>query len=392
MIKKSMDEFIRNDREQELIQMVDTLAARFAKRAAKYDVEGSFPFENFADLKSAGYLKLTVPKEFGGDEISLYEMLLLQERLATGDGSTALAVGWHVGLMLNLRYTRSWPDGLYAEFCRNVVEKGTMLNNFASEPTTGSPTRGGRPATIAERVDGGWVITGRKTFSTLSPVLDQFVVTASIANEDSVGEFLVAKSEGVQVEETWDTLGMRGTGSHDLILQRAFVEDGKLLRRVVPGEKSLQDQLGNGWLLHIPACYLGIAFSARNFAVQFAKRHRPNSLQGSISELPHIQSQIGQMEAELRTARTLMYSIAERWDQDIENRPHFKTELGLVKYVATNSALSVVDKAMRIVGGLSLYRTLPLERMYRDVRAGLHNPPMDDAVIRDLAKTALSEA
>ncbi|WCK55250.1 acyl-CoA/acyl-ACP dehydrogenase [Aneurinibacillus sp. Ricciae_BoGa-3] len=390
MGRKEIDYFIRNEREAELAALADGLAERFKERAPIHDAEGSFPFENFEELKQSGYLKLTTPKEYGGEEISLYEMLLAQERIARGDGSTALAVGWHMGLMLNLRITRPWPEELFAKFCRDVVENGAMINSFASEPVTGSPTRGGKPATTAERTDSGWVITGRKTYSSLSPILDQFIVSASIAGEDKVAEFLIRKSDRVHIEETWNTLGMRATGSHDIILDHAEVPANAFIREFIPG-KSKGDSRGNGWLLHIPACYLGIAVAARDFALNFVRSYRPNSLQKPIAELPHIQEKIGQMEAELKTARTLMYAVAARWDDNPGERGDLADELGLVKYTATNSAISIVDKAMRVVGGASLYRTYPLERMFRDVRAGLHNPPMDDAVIRNLALSALNE-
>jgi alkylation response protein AidB-like acyl-CoA dehydrogenase len=388
--RKEIDYFIRNEREAELAALADGLADKFKERAAIHDAEGSFPFGNFEELKESGYLKLTAPKEYGGDEISLYEMLLAQERLARGDGSTALAVGWHMGLLLNLRITRPWPEELFAQFCRDVVENGAMINSFASEPVTGSPTRGGKPSTTAERTDNGWEITGRKTYSSLSPILDQFIVTASIAGEDKVAEFLVRKSDRVHIEETWNTLGMRATGSHDIIMDHAKVPTNAFIREFIPG-KSKGDPGGNGWLLHIPACYLGIAFAARDFALDFVRSYRPNSIQKPIAELPHIQEKIGQMEAELKTARTLLYAVAERWDSKPDERGSLTAELGLVKYVATNSAISIVDKAMRVVGGASLYRTNPLERMFRDVRAGLHNPPMDDSVIRNLALSALDE-
>lgn len=385
------DSFIRNEREAEIAERADQLAVKLAERAPKHDEEGSFPFENFADLRQAGYLKLTVPKQYGGDEISLYELVLAQERLARGDGSTALAVGWHMGTMLQHRNTRPWPEALYEWFCKEVVENGAMINHFASERATGSPSRGGKPETAAVRTPDGWLITGRKTFSTLSPILEHFTVSASIEDTDEVGEFFVCKTSGVSIEETWDTLGMRATGSHDLILQDVFVPDDKLISRSgsVSDKKRIDD--GNGWLLHIPACYIGIAHAARDFAIQFARSYRPNSLPGPISELPNIQQQIGKIEADLITARTLLYTVADRWDRYPEGRIALKPDLGLAKYIATNHALRIVDQAMRIVGGTSLSRRLPLERMYRDVRAGLHNPPMDDVVLRNLAQRALTE-
>jgi alkylation response protein AidB-like acyl-CoA dehydrogenase len=383
-MNRYIDQYIRSEEEKARVVIAEDLAARFAKRAARHDLEGSFPFDNFADLREAGYLKLTVPREFGGDGISLYELVLLQERLAYGDGSTALAVGWHLGQVLHIGITGKWPDNIFAELCRSVVSDGTMINTFASEAASGSPSRGGRPETTAIPVDGGWRITGRKTFSTLSPILDRFVVSAYIPVEDCVSDFLVHRTDGVSLVETWDVLGMRATGSHDVLLDGVFVS--KDMRLVGKGTDD-----GSGWLLHIPACYIGIAMAARDFALEFARTYRPNHMNEPIASLPSVQHSIGKMEIELRTARSLLYTAAERWDRETEDRPSLKPELGLAKYVVTNNAINIVDLAMRIVGGTSLSRNLPLERYYRDVRAGLHNPPMDNAVIQALATAALSE-
>ncbi|MFC5650051.1 acyl-CoA dehydrogenase family protein [Paenibacillus solisilvae] len=379
-----IDQYIRNAEERERAEKVEALAAIFADRASVHDREGSFPHQNFADMHEAGYLKLTVPKEFGGEEISLYELVSMQERLAYGDGSTALAVGWHLGQVLHLRTTRKWPGRLFDELCRAIVADGAMINTFASESGSGSPSRGGKPETTAIRTDGGWLITGRKTFSTLSPILDRFVVSAYIPEEDSTADFLIYNNDRVSIIETWDTIGMRATGSHDVVLDRAFAAEGSRL-----SGKGIDD--GGGWLLHIPACYLGIAMAARDFAISFAQMYRPNHLQGPIAELATVQQSIGQMEAELRTARCLVYAAADRWDQEKVSRPSLKSELGLAKYMATNNSIKVVDMAMRIVGGSSLSKKMPLERFYRDVRAGLHNPPMDNMVLHTLAADALNE-
>jgi alkylation response protein AidB-like acyl-CoA dehydrogenase len=383
-MSRLIDQPVRNEEQMARVRHIEKLASRFAERAAGHDRDGSFPFDNFADLRDAGYLKITVPKEYGGDELSLYDLVLLQERLAYGDGSTALAVGWHVGQILHLRTCRKWPPALFERLCREIVEDGAMINTFATEAATGSPTRGGRPETTAVRTEGGWRITGRKTFSTLSPILDRFVVSAYVPEEDRTDEFLVRKSDRVRIVETWDTLGMRATGSHDVVMDGAFAEeDARIAGR---GEDD-----GGGWLLHIPACYSGIALAARDFAVQYAQRYRPNYLTGPLSDVPTVRHMIGQMEAELRTARTLLYTAADRWDREQDRRAGMKPELGLVKHVATNGAIRVVDLAMRIVGGVSLSRSMPLERYYRDVRAGLHNPPMDNMVMQTLAAEALQE-
>lgn len=378
------DQFVRNEQERMRLETVEALALKFAERAAAHDREGSFPFENMADLRAAGYMKLTVPSEYGGDGISLYELVQAQERLATGDGSTALAVGWHVGQMFHYRESGKWQKELYEELCHDVVREEAMINTFASEAATGSPSRGGRPQTVAAREDGGWRITGRKTFSTLSPILERFVVTAYVAEEDAVSEFLVRRSEQVSVVDTWDSLGMRATGSHDVVLNGAFVP----LRDRIAGQ-GIDD--GGGWLLHIPACYMGIALAARDYALRFARTYQPNYTDKPISSFPAVQAMIGEMELTLRSARTILYAVADRWDGMPEERASMKAELGLAKYQVTNGAIRVVDLAMRIVGGTSLSRAHPLERYYRDVRAGLHNPPMDGGVIQSLASAALMD-
>ncbi|WP_422657709.1 acyl-CoA dehydrogenase family protein [Paenibacillus sp. EC2-1] len=379
-----MDQYIRSEAEQKRLDQVELLAERFATRASLHDQAGSFPFENFNDLRETGYLKLTVPRKYGGDEISLYEMVQVQERLAYGDGSTALAVGWHLGQILHLRMTGKWPEELFANLCHDIVQQGSMMNVFASEAGTGSPSRGGKPETTAVRTLGGWLITGRKTFSTLSPILDQFVVTAYVTEEDTVSEFLIRRSDRTTIEETWNTLGMRGTGSHDVVLKDAFAPE----QFRITGS-GMDD--GSGWLLHIPACYMGIALAARDYALNFAKSYKPSSVQASIATLSTVQQSIGKMEAELRTARAMLYEAAERWDNSPSIRSDMRAQLGLAKYTVTNNAITVVDLAMRIIGGSSLSKDLPLERYYRDVRAGLHNPPMDNTVLNQLAAEALNE-
>jgi len=384
------DTFIRNEREAKIAARAERLGQKFAERAPKHDVEGSFPFENFEDLKESGYLALTVPQSFGGEEASVYELVLSQERLARGDGSTALAVGWHLGLIQQLRISGACPEPLFSELCKEIVSDGIVVNELASEPATGSPSRGGRPETTARRVEGGYVITGRKTFCSLSPVLSKFIISAGIEGSDQVGSFLVRSGSGVRVNETWNTMGMRSTGSHDIILEDVFVPDAEIIR----GSANQVDRPPvptDGNMLHIPACYIGIAYGARDFALAFARRHQPNSTRVPIAELPNIKRQIALIELDLITARSFLYQTADRWDKEVDNRANLKVELGVAKYVATNAALRILDHAMRIVGGLSLSKSYPLERMYRDVRAGLHNPPMDDIVLTNLANRAIGE-
>jgi alkylation response protein AidB-like acyl-CoA dehydrogenase len=190
--------------------------------------------------------------------------------------------------------------------------------------------------------------------------------------------------DGLSIEETWDVISMRGTESHDLVLDRVTVDESMLVE-INEGPRGNNI---NGWVLHIPACYLGIAQAARDYALRFALEYSPNSIQGTISELPNVQRLIGEIDLELIRMRHFIYSVAEAYD-DEKRRPFITNELGAVKYTVTNAAIAIVDKAMRIVGAKSLQRQNPLQRYYRDVRAGLHNPPMDDMTIHKLAMGAI---
>ncbi|RAL25806.1 acyl-CoA dehydrogenase family protein [Thermoflavimicrobium daqui] len=372
-----------------LLEKARALSERFAQRAAEVDEKADFPEKNFKDLKEAGFLELTIPKEFGGHEITLSELVRVIEYLGEGDASTALSLGWHLSILMEQATLRQWPQDQFADICHEIITQKKLINRIATEPTTGSPSRGGNPQTIAQRTMKGWEITGYKTFASMSKALDFLLVTATIKETGEVAEFLIRKGlPGVFYEETWNTLGMRGTISHDIRLKNVVLPEESLLRIMPEKQKR---SYGRGWMLHIPACYLGVAKAARRFAVQFAKDYSPYGISGSIQQFPHIQRFIGEMEVEYFTAQTLLYSMAERWDHDPQQRLHLAPELAATKLVVTNTACHIVDLAMRIVGGHSLYRRFPLERYYRDVRGGLHNPPMDDMTIQMLAQRAFEQ-
>ena len=366
----------------ERIELLKKTVEPFKVRAQVHDENGTFPHENFEDLKAVDYPALTVPKQFGGMEISLTEMLQHQEVIAQADGSTALSIGWHMGIVKHLGENERWPEGRYATVARDVVKHGALLNNAASEPATGSPTRGGKPETFATKTTGGWIVNGRKTFTTLSPILDYFIVSASIDSEDQVGNFLIKRDkQGVRVDETWDSIAMRGSGSHDLVLENVHVDADDLVERIKPGRKKPA-----GWLLHIPACYLGIARAAQAYAVQFATTYSPNSITGTIADLPNIKQKLGEMELAVLESEHFLYSVARKWDENGDTiRQTMGPELGAVKLSVVNKAIHIVDLAMRVVGARSLSKQNPLQRYYRDVRAGLHNPPMDDMTIMQLS-------
>ncbi|WP_342507295.1 acyl-CoA dehydrogenase family protein [Sporosarcina sp. FSL K6-2383] len=381
-----MNLFVKTARQKEWLQKLYSKEATFKNGAAEIDELSLFPKDNIQSLVDIGYTSSTLPTAYGGAGLTVYDMVLLQETLASFDANTALSIGWNLGVIGELFEQKLWTDD-NLDFIAKEILNGALINRTASEAQTGSPTRGGRPGTTAIKKDGAWVLSGRKIFTTASPVLTYFLTSAWIEEQQKIGFFLLHKDlEGLTIEETWDVMSMRGTASHDLVLNNVIVEASKLveLPATASGGKL------NAWLLHIPACYLGIAQAARDYAVHFANNHQPNSLNGPISQLPNVQQLIGEMDLALTQARHLIYSVAEVYD-DESRRSLLSNEIGVVKHTITNSAVTIVDKAMRIVGAKSLQHSNPLQRYYRDVRAGLHNPPMDDMTIKKLALSAIEQ-
>ncbi|MCC4722959.1 acyl-CoA dehydrogenase family protein [Salinicoccus sp. RF5] len=379
---KTLNELEMNER----FQLMEQTVKAFSETSQQHDEDVTFPFENFEALKKIGYPQLSIPSEYGGGGISLVELMKHQEIIAKYDGATALSIGWHMGIIMDLGEKKTWDDAKYRKVVQDVIENGALINNLATEPATGSPTRGGRPETTARKEGDGWILNGRKTFATLSPILKYGVVSAAIEGSDEVGNFLVDSAlKGVRVDETWNSVAMRASGSHDFIMEDVHVQEEDLVSYRTLGKKEPA-----GWLLHIPACYLGIARAAQDSALEFATTYSPNSIKGTISELPNVQEKLGRIEMLLMESEHFLYSVARQWDEsNEEERSRMGSELGAVKTSIVNKAVEAVDLAMRVVGAKSLSADNELQRYYRNVRAGLHNPPMDDMVIIGLAKSSI---
>src|SRR5699024_4536763 len=137
---------------------------------------------------------------------------------------------------------------------------------------------------------------------------------------------------------------------------------------------------------------LGIARAAQKYAIDFATSYSPSSIKGTISDIPAVQQKLGEMELRMIESETLLYTTAKKWDEANEDiRENMHPLLGATKLSVVNKAVEIVDLAMRIVGARSLSASCPLQRYYRDVRAGLHNPPMDDMTITLLAKDSIQQ-
>lgn len=367
------------ERQSHFIALAADLAERFAARAGEHDRSGSFPYENFADIRAAGLPALVVPEEYGGWGASLLETIMTMERLAQGDGSTGLSVTMHMQTLGSAAEAGDWPADLFARIATAAVRRGALINACATEPELGSPSRGGKPKTTARPAagtPGAWIIDGRKSFASVAPDLDYFIIPATLTDgSEEVARFVVPRGEQIRIVETWDAMGMRTTGSHDIILDHVCVPESDIVDRSTQSTGGG----GNAWfLLVLSAVYVGVATAALQTATAYARERVPTALGRPIATLDSIQRHLGQADLLLTQARLMLYHTAELWtDHPQQRRDLFSTVIA-AKVTVTNTAVAAVDHAMRVAGGASIMRTLPLERYYRDVRAGLIHPVGDD--------------
>ncbi|AQQ51909.1 acyl-CoA dehydrogenase family protein [Planococcus lenghuensis] len=376
-----MESFIKTAEQQKLIDKIKELQPQFLAREQKLDQPNSFPFQNIKDLKRIQYHTLTLPTEFGGQGMGLYEYILAQEAISRGSGETGLSIGWHAGIVLEYAENRHWRDEP-ARWILEKVKNGALINSAATESNAGSPTRGALPRTTAVRDGNDLILNGEKTYTSMAPVLDYIFVTATTEQKEVVMVIVPRESPGVSIDETWDSLSMRGTASHTLILDDVRVPASHILKDIA-GRAGAQ-----GWLLHIPACYIGIAAAASAYAAEFAANYIPASLGKPIAEAPNIRQTIGEMELELATARHLLYGTVERYENS-RDKAEMGEALSVTKIAVTQAAIGVVDKAMNIVGSRALSASNPMHRHYLNVRAGLYNPPMEDMIKGQFATAAI---
>ncbi len=275
------------------------------------------------------------------------------------------------------------------------MEAGRLVNTAATEEGLGSPAGGGLPETAAVPVEGGWLLNGRKTFVTLAPALWYFVVLARVeppgGGPPEAVDFMVLRDDpGLRVDETWDALGMRASGSHDLVLENVRLPADRLLAR--RGERKAGHAGGVWFALGVAATTIGVATAARDYAVAFARERSPGG-RGAIAAIPGVRRRVARIDLLLQRSRALVADAARAWEARGDAGAHAgmapADRVAAAKVDALDNCIEAVDLAMRVVGGVSLQKRRPIERYYRDVRAGLHNPPLEDRALEQLAASAL---
>ncbi len=333
-----------------------------------------------------GLHRLCLPTDAGGLDATMVEAAEVLAALGAVDGATALGFAMQVHTTGALR-DGDVPDEVRDLVWRAIVEDGALLNNAATEEGGGSPARGAIPGTRAVRdADGTWRLTGEKTWTTWLPALTHAFVTARLDDGErpQVGRFWVdLSSPGVERREGFEALGMRGSASGRLVLTDVAA---RLLQERMAGAPDPQGPAPLAWFgAAIGAVYLGVGEGARHAVARWALDRRPGDGSTAVAELPSVRLRLGRLDATLRTARIVLLAAARRWDEDRDT-----SDLALAKLVPTRAAVDATDEALRVAGGPG-FLSGPLERAFRDARAGLINPPLEDVALTSFATRLLDE-
>jgi alkylation response protein AidB-like acyl-CoA dehydrogenase len=356
-----------------------------------------------AAIRGAGLHRLPVPLAAGGLGASMTESAEVLAALGAVDGSTALGVAMHVHAVGSIAESTAWP--IEARDCvyRAVVTDGALFNNAATEAGGGSPARGAIPGTTAIPAEGGWRLRGEKTWTTWLPALRFAFVTARIVEDapsegdraPAIGTYLVdLEAGGVDRRPGFEALGMRASASGRLVLDDVFVPPENLVTRRSSGEPDPRGPAPAAWFaMAIAATYLGVGEGARAEVARWALDRRPGDGSTAVAEVPSVQLRLGRLDAALRAARIVLFDVAARWDaaRDAPERAALAADLALAKVTATNAAVAATDEALRIAGGPG-FLAGRLERAFRDARAGLINPPLDDVALAGFGRAILDRA
>lgn len=356
--------------------LTDDMLHTFAARRAGYDRDNRFFQEDFDDLKAAGYLQLPVPRELGGRGLTLAEMCREQYRLAYHAPATALGINMHiywVGLIADL-----WRQGdTSMEWVLKDVMAGEVLNAGHSERGNDLPVL--LSTTKAERVEGGFRITGHKMFGSLAPVFTRYGLHATWADADGgpkiIHAFMPRDTPGYRIVETWDTLGMRATRSDDIVLDGAFVPDERVVR-ILPAGGADAFVLGIfAWaLLGFGSIYHAMARRALDLVVPAVRAKSAVAVSRSMAYHPEIQHAVADMALLFDPIGPHLNRMNEDWSNGVDHGPTWPARIVSAKHHAVEACWQIVDRAMEVSGGSGMFRGNELEQLFRDARCGRFHP------------------
>lgn len=365
------------------------LAPRLAERAEQHDRAGRFPEADFADLRSTGLLGLMVPTRLGGPGAGFTDYAQVAMALAAGNGATALIFNMHASVTGALAGTPDEvaralgvPESYFAMRDRVL---GEVLDGFlygVAMSERGAGSRLSQLTTSYEPVDGGYRIVGAKAFVSGAGHADAYLVAARRGGsaEPVVSHFLVPAGPGVSVEQTWDSLGMRATGSNDVTLDTIVPADALL--GGMEGLALLLAQVMPQWLVaSYAAVYVGVAQSAIDAAAAHANER-------GLGRLPAVRARLGRADAAVAAARLTVLEAAGRVDR-APGDPQTNRWVWRAKLLAGQTAMDVAASMLEAAGTSASRRGHPLERIFRDARCGSLQPATSDVCADWLGMAAL---
>ncbi|MDQ0023961.1 alkylation response protein AidB-like acyl-CoA dehydrogenase [Variovorax paradoxus] len=367
------------------------LSAQFAATAADHDRSGAFPRPNFEALQSHGLIGLVAPAAHGGGGASLATARRVIAAVARGEPATALILTMtYLQHHAIARIDSRWPPHLRERVLRDAVDRGALINALRVEPALGSPARGGLPATVARREGSGWKVDGHKLYTTGIEGLSWLAVWGRTDEPaPRTGVFLVPRdAPGVRVIASWDHLGLRASGSHEVVFENVAIDldhavDLRAPSDWAPDAGSQTDidahATQQAWMtVLLASLYDAVAQVARDWLVSFLNQRAPGNLGAPLASLPRVQEHVGEIAALLRTNRVLLDDATRAVD---EGRAQPATDSGLLKYTVTSNAIRAVELALQLSGNHGLTRQNPLERHYRDVLCSRIHTPQNDAIL-----------
>lgn len=349
---------------------------------------------------AAGLHRLPLEPADGGHGPSVELAARVLAAIGAVDGSAALGFAMHLHVVGSALAGGGWATPALDRLVRLVRDEGALVNSAATEEGGGSPARGALPATVASVADDVWMVSGDKTWTTWLPALRLAVVsarsavpTASDPAEPELVHLLVdLGSHGVERLPADEPLGMRASASGRLRLVDVAVDRDALVVRRPVGAPDPRGAEPAGWFgLCVGAAYLGVGEGARRVVARWALERRPGDGSSAVADIPSVRVRLGRLDAGLRAARIVLLDVARRWDAaEPSARAALLGDVQLAKLVATQATVEATDEALRIAGGPG-FLAGPLERAFRDARAGLVNPPLEDVAYGGFAAAVLDQ-
>jgi alkylation response protein AidB-like acyl-CoA dehydrogenase len=351
------------ERSTDFVETAASVGAEIAAFTVGHDRDGTFVDEGLQALRQSGLLAVGVPEELGGGGGSIRDVTAVQRELARHCGSTALATSMHqhVVAFTAWRYRRDMP-GAEATL-RRVAEEGIVLVSTGGADQT-------HPRGEATKVDGGYVVSGRKVFCSQSEA--GAVMSTMFAYDDPdegrrvLNMAVPIASDGVTILDDWDTLGMRGTASNSITLENVFVPDERVMANRPYGviDPPLQVIFSIAFPI-ISGVYLGVTEAAYEAAVDIAATKANDLI---------VQRQVGLMRHRLQVASwALDGALDEVGDDPVPSVERVAAVMAAKREIAL-AGIEVCDLAMEVAGGPAYFRGSTIERCYRDIRAAKFHP------------------